>query len=99
MSVFQSPESRILLKGQTDAFSKKNSNFFGENKTKNGIIGFVQQFKTREQTSPVGRSLAVQEADYKSKVAYRLSEPVPMKTFEGMRAGAGINANFAIKFV
>ena len=41
MSVFQSPESRILLKGQTDAFSKKNSNFFGENKTKNGIIGFV----------------------------------------------------------
>ena len=59
---------------------------FGENKTKNGIIDFSQQFKTPEQTSPVGRSLAVQEADYKSKAVYRLSQPVPMKSFEGMSA-------------
>ena len=72
---------------------------FGENKTKNGIIGFSYLFKTPEQTSPVGRSLAVQEADYKSKVVYRLSEPVPMKIFEGMRAGVDINTNFAFKFV
>ena len=72
---------------------------FGENETKNGIIGFSYLFKTPEQTSPVGRSLAVQEADYKSKVVYRLSESVSMKIFEGMRAGVDINTNFAFKFV
>ena len=61
---------------------------FGENKTKNRIIGFSYLFKTPEQTSPVRRSLAVQEADCKSKAVHRLSELVTIKSFEAMRACA-----------
>ena len=61
---------------------------FGENKTKNRIIGFSYLFKTPEQTSPVRSSLAVQEADYKSKAVHRLSELVTIKSFEAMRACA-----------
>ena len=61
---------------------------FGENKTKNRIIGFSYLFKTPEQTSPVRRSLPVQKADYKSKAVHRLSELVTIKSFEAMRACA-----------
>ena len=37
-------------------------------------------FKILQQTPTVGRSLAVQEADYKSQVVHRVVEPVTIKS-------------------
>ena len=45
--------------------------------------------------------LSIKEAflEYKDVSFSKSRKSVPMKSFEGMRAGADINANFAFKFV
>ena len=40
----------------------------------------AQYFCKGQQTPTVGRSLAVQEADYKSQVVHRVLEPVTIKS-------------------
>ena len=68
MSVFQSPESRILLKGQTDAFSKKNSNFF--------LYFFLVKIRLKMESSAFHSNSKPRNKNHRSEGLLRFKKPI-----------------------